>query len=104
MSRQARHMAGFSTAVLALAIASAGCASDPARPAPPSDAGTAGVPPVGEAGTPPGDDPNRGTVGSGLFTSCADGGAVVFGSSMETGGISPDLPDPAVRSAPPPPA
>ena len=90
MFQQARRAAGFSTAVFGFAVL-AGCASDHARPAAPTDAGIDEVPP---------DE----TGGPGLFTSCIDGGPVVFGSSMETGGISPDIPDTIVRSATPPPA
>ena len=90
MFQQARRAGGLSAAVFGFAIL-AGCASDPARTRPQADAGTGEMPP---------DE----TGGQGLFTRCVDGAPVVFGSSMETGGISPDIPDPVVRSTSPPPA
>ena len=90
MFQQARRAAGFSTAVFGFAVL-AGCASDHARQAAPTDAGTGEVPP---------DE----TGGQGLFTNCVDGRPVVFGSSMESGGVSPDIPDTVVRSVAPPPA
>ena len=90
MFQQARRAAGFSTAVFGFAVL-AGCASDHARQALPTDAGTGEVPP---------DE----TGGQGLFTNCVDGRPVVFGSSMESGGVSPDIPDTVVRSMSPPPA